>query len=514
MAGGEQETGIVYLIGAGPGDARLLTIKGFQKIKEADVVVYDRLVNPKIVAEAQPEAERVYVGKKSGYHSRKQEEINDILISRANEGKVVARLKGGDPYIFGRGGEETSALATAGVAFEVVPGVSSAHAVPAYAGIPVTMRGKSSSVAIVTGHQALDKQSAKIDWARIATGPDTLVFLMGLHNIASIASQLIKHGRSPETPVAVISQGTTAKQRTIVGELSDIAAKTRSKKLEPPGVIVVGDVVRFRERFSWFENLPLFGKTILITRPRHQAIHLAQALENLGAETVAIPTIRIIQPTDTGLLDEALNRLPDYDWALFTSVNAVDFFLKRLQEQGKDFRALGGLRIAAIGPATAQRLTETGIVCDLVPKDYRAEGLLEALAQGNAKGLRFLLPRAKVARELLPKKLAELGATVDVVPVYETIADEGVAQNINTLLQTREIDVIAFTSASTVKNFHALADSDAFLSSGAKIACIGPITAAAARKLNLSVSIEATEYTVPGLVNAIVADTGKSQGRG
>lgn len=505
MSSGQLKKGKVYLIGAGPGDAKLLTVKGLEKVREADVIIYDRLVSSKILAEARPEAQRIYVGKKSGRHSRKQAEVNEILLSQATQGKIVARLKGGDPFVFGRGGEETSALVAEGIPFEVIPGVSSAHAVPAYAGIPVTLRGKASSLAIVTGHEADGKKDSGVDWEKMATGPATLVFLMGLRNISFITGQLIKYGRSPETPVAVITEGTLSTQKTIVAQLREIATEVKRAKLEPPAVIVIGDVVTFRDQLAWFEKLPLFGKTILITRPRHQARDLARALEDLGAETLALPTIKIIPPESYEALDKSLGELSTYDWVLFTSVNGVDFFMKRLWEKRRDLRALAGLKVAAIGPATARRLSEVGILSDLIPKEYRAEGLLEALSEMDPSGLKILIPRAKVAREILPQELKKMGAEVDVVPVYSTVPDEDAAHEIKERLGSNTIDIVTFTSSSTVNNFSKIVDAQIISDSKVKVACIGPITASTAEELDFPVHMIATEYTVPGLVSAIIS---------
>ncbi|MCX7918559.1 MAG: uroporphyrinogen-III C-methyltransferase, partial [bacterium] len=362
--------GKVYLVGAGPGDPGLITVKGLECIKTADVIIYDYLANPKLLAYARPETELIYVGKKAGEHTLPQEEINALLIKKAHAGKTVCRLKGGDPTVFGRGGEEAEVLVQAGILFEFVPGVTSAIAVPAYAGIPVTHREYTSDFAVITGHEVPTKGSSSINWAHLATSVGTLIFLMGVGNLPLIVTQLLKHGRPKRTPVAIIRHGTTPKQETIVGTLADIAEKAKQNQFKPPAVIIVGDVVKLRDKLNWFESNPLFGKRILVTRTRSQASEFVRVLESFGAEVIEFPTIEIIPPSNWRPLDKAIRNLANYDWVIFTSVNGVTYFFQRLAEKNLDSRLFRTARIAAIGPATAEALKEKGLIPDIVPMEY------------------------------------------------------------------------------------------------------------------------------------------------
>ncbi|RJQ52010.1 MAG: uroporphyrinogen-III C-methyltransferase [Actinobacteria bacterium] len=497
---------VVYLVGAGPGDPGLITVKALDCIAKADVIVYDRLAAPKLLAGAKPDVELIYVGKASSRHTMRQEDINRVLVEKAKEGKVVTRLKGGDPLIFGRGGEEALELAKEGIRFEFVPGISSGYACAAYAGIPVTHRGLTSSVAFVTGHEDPTKDESDIAWDKLASGVGTIVFYMGVKNLPLIAEQLTKNGRDASTPVAVIHRGCTASQRTVTGTLATIVDEAEKAGIRPPSLIIVGEVVKLREQLAWYEKLPLFGKTVMVTRSRDQASALSARLEELGARVVEAPTIRIVPPESYGPLDDAISRLPEFDWTIFTSANAVDHFFARLREGGRDARALGGLRVAAIGPATAARLEGIGIVPDYVPKEYRAEGVLEGFAEFGVCDQRYLLPRALEAREVLPETLRERGAaSVEVVPAYRTVPDEEASERIRELLAEGRVDLVTFTSSSTVKNFvRALGDPGPALLDGTAAISIGPITSETARELGVEVAAQADEYTIPGLVKAIV----------
>ncbi|MEE9610229.1 MAG: uroporphyrinogen-III C-methyltransferase, partial [Desulfatiglandales bacterium] len=397
--------GKVYLVGAGPGDPGLLTIKAKECIAQADVVIYDYLANQAFLNYADAEAELIYVGKKGGSHTMSQHDINALIVEKASSGLNVVRLKGGDPFIFGRGGEEAEELVESGVSFEVVPGVTSAIAVPAYAGIPLTHRDYTSTVAFITGHEDPTKEKSDIEWDKLSTAVGTLVFLMGVGNLPRIAESLMEHGRPPETPVAVIYRGTVPEQQTIVGTLQDIAERAQREKIKSPAIIVVGDIVNLRKELNWFENRPLFGRRVVVTRAREQASGFLATLSELGAECIEFPTIEIIPPSSWKHLDKAIHSLESYQWLLFTSVNGVKYFFQRLEALGKDVRDLKGIKIGAIGPKTAQAIHEKGIRLDLVPDEYRAEAVVEAFKKLETKAFRVLLPRAAQAREILPQEL-------------------------------------------------------------------------------------------------------------
>lgn len=500
----DKKIGKVYLVGAGPGDPGLLTLRGKELLSKAEVVIYDRLASPRIMEYANPEAEKIYVGKRVGKHVANQHEINDLIVKKAREGKSVVRLKGGDPFIFGRGGEEAQILSRAGIPFEVVPGVTSAIAVPAYAGIPLTHRSYTASVAFITGHRRFDTNEAEVDWEGLAKGVGTLVFLMGMTNLPNITKNLIKFGRRPDTPVAVIRWGTTPLQESIIGTLSDIAIKVKEAKFKPPAVIVVGDVCKVRDEINWFEKQPLLGKKVLVTRTRQQASTLVQLLERKGAGCIECPTIEVRQIDDTTILDSAINQLDSFDWIIFSSTNAVKFFFLRIDQLGKDIRVLGNAKIAVVGTSTAQELKLHHINVDLIPKDFRAEGLLEEFSKIDIKGSKILIPRAVVAREILPHGLKEMGAEVVVAPAYETVPPEVAPQTIE-LLEEENIDIVTFTSSSTVKNFFKTVPENIIkkIISHAKIACIGPVTAKTAQNMGLNVDILPKESTIPSLVEAI-----------
>jgi uroporphyrinogen III methyltransferase/synthase len=499
---------LIYLIGSGPGDPGLFTLKGLRCLQEADAVVYDRLAPESLLKYVKPGAELIYVGKKpEDNQAMKQEEINSLLVDLGRAGKTVVRLKGGDPYVFGRGGEEALALIEAGLPFEVVPGVTSGIAAPAYAGIPVTHRGVSTSVAFVTGHEDPTKGRSDVDWTRIANAADTLVLYMGVGRLREISAGLVSAGRSPGTPVAVIRWGTVPEQRTITATLEDIADKVAEANLRPPAITVVGDVVALREAgLDWYERRPLFGRRVVVTRARAQAGELSVELERLGAEVLEFPTIEVRPPDDFGPLDEAIRDLDSFDWLVFTSVNGVEAFVERLERHGLDLRAVPrDAKVAAIGPATAERVRETGLRVVVVPREFRAEALIEELAGDELAGKRVLIPRARVAREILPDKLREAGAEVVVPPAYESVPSSEGKDELARRLEVGEVDCVTFTASSTVENFvGAFGEGEARrLLSGTRVACIGPITADTARGRGIRVDVEAREYTIPGLVEAV-----------
>ena len=497
--------GKVFLIGAGPGDPGLITVKGLAFLKKADVVVYDYLANEDLLKAAKEGAERIYVGKKGGDHTLSQEEINALIIRKAEEGKTVARIKGGDPFIFGRGGEEAEELAKAGISFEIVPGVTSAIAVPAYAGIPLTHRDFTSTVSFITGHEDPTKKESKIRWDKISTGAGTLVFLMGMGNLPMIAAELIKNGRDPETPVALIRWGTLPEQETTIGKLKNIGEIARTKKIRPPVVILVGEVIELREKLNWFEHLPLFGKKILVTRAREQASDLSERVRDLGGIPIEFPTIEVIPPESWADADHCAAQMAVYDWVIFTSANGVKFFLERIFALGRDIRDLKGPRICAIGPKTAEALDALKVKVDLVPSEYRAESIFEGLKKEDLKGKRLLIPRAKLARDVLPQELRKTGASVDVVEVYQTIRPAGNAEEVKRLLRNKSISAITFTSSSTVSNFADLVGINEVrdLMGGVAIASIGPITAERARTLGIKTTVMPEEFTIPALVEAL-----------
>lgn len=539
--------GIVYLVGAGPGDPGLITVKGLECIRRADVVVHDRLASPELLREARPDAEIIYVGKASSRHAMAQGDINRLLVEMATQGKVVTRLKGGDPYVFGRGGEEAEELVEAGIPFQEVPGVTSAIAAPAYAGIPVTHRDFTSGVAIFTGHEDPTKDESAIAWDKISTGVGTLVFVMGMENLPKIAEKLQAHGRPPGTPVALIRWGTLPRQETLVGTLADIVEKAKSASFTAPVIIIVGEVVTLRKRLRWFDNRPLSGKRVLVTRTREQASQLSALLREQGAEPLECPTIQIEPLEDSSELDRALDNLSQYDWVVFTSVHGVRHVLHRLRALGREPAALASTRLAAIGPSTSRELAGAGLRVEYQPGEYVAEAIVEGM--NGVAGKRILLPRADIAREALTIGLREKGAVVDEVDAYRTVPASAEAGPVRLLLASGEIDAVTFTSSSTVRNFVALlrgeeqgtgsedqgtgngeqgrgneelgtgsrvqgsgtrragAGNEAGLVDvlkGVKVACIGPITSQTARELGLQVDVEAKEYTIPGLVEALV----------
>ncbi|MFQ5788195.1 MAG: uroporphyrinogen-III C-methyltransferase, partial [Thermodesulfobacteriota bacterium] len=448
--------GVVYLIGAGPGDPGLITVKGKKCLERADVVFYDHLVNTELLNYVKKDAEIIYVGKKKGIREYPQFKINKILIKKSKDGKVIARLKGGDPFVFGRGGEEAEELSNSGIKFEIIPGVSSPSGVPAYAGIPITHRNYTSSYAVVTGHKKSKKEDETIPWEALAK-IGSLVFIMGVETLDHNMKKLIEYGKSPETPVAVITWGTLPKQTTLTDTIGNIGRVAKDKKIKPPGIVIVGDVVKLRKKIKWFETKPLFGKKVLITRARKQSNTFVELLQELGAEVMVFPTIEIVPPKNWSELDNAIKGISTYDWLIFTSVNGVHYFFERLRKKNRDLRNLKGIKIAAIGEQTAVAVNKQGLIVDLKPDEYRAEGLIGKFKQIDLTGNRILLPRAKVARNILPKELTRMGSVVNVVTAYETKKPN--SKNIKRVendLKKGLIDVIAFTSSSTVNNFFSI----------------------------------------------------------
>jgi len=487
--------GTVYLVGAGPGDPDLVTVRGKRLIAEADVILYDHLSPVCLLDDARPDAQRIYVGKKRSEHVRTQDEINELLIAEARAGHTVVRLKGGDPFIFGRGGEEAEALVAAGIPFEVIPGVTSAVGVAAYAGIPLTHRRETSEVSFVTGHDV-----DAIDWSRYRTG--TLVIFMGLTTFDEIAERLIAVGRDAATPAAAVRWGTRGDQVTVEGTVSSLGERVRETDLKPPALIVVGEVVGLRKTLNWFERLPLFGQRIVVTRPREQAAALSDRLRALGAEVIALPTIEIRPPDDWGPLDEAIAELDTYDWLIFTSANGVRHFVDRLDTSERDLRSIRA-KICAVGPATAESLALLHIKVDRMPEEYVAESLLAAFSGEDLRGKRILLPRARVARDVIPVELEKRDAKVNVVPAYQTVVPEDVAARVERLFEgSRKPDWVTFTSSSTVRNFVSVCPVKRL--DGVRVASIGPITSATARELAVRVDVEAPKYTVDGVVDAIL----------
>ena len=486
--------GKVYLIGAGPGDPDLITWKGRRILERADAVLFDHLASDALVELAPPDAERIYVGKKKSLHAFTQDEICGMMIERARAGLTVVRLKGGDPYIFGRGGEEAETLADAGVEFEVVPGVTTPLGIAAYAGVPLTHREHTSVVTFVTGH-AVDA----IDWDKVGLA-ETLVIFMGLTTFGAIAQALIARGRSVDTPAMAVRWGTRPDQETLTGTLATLPAQIEKHGLKPPATIIVGEVVRLREKLDWFERLPLFGKRIVVTRAKGQAEALSGRLRALGADVVELPTIEIRPAADSGPLDRAISELACYDWLIFTSANGVRFFLDRLDRSATDLRALRA-KICAIGPATRAAVEALHLKVDLMGKEYVAESLVEAFAAHDLAGKRVLLPRAAVARDLVPAELTRRGAVVDVVEAYRTVTPEDAVERTVSVFANKP-DCITFTSSSTVQNFVAIAGAAAL--DGVKVATIGPVTSQTARSLGITVAVEAQPFTMEGLVTAIL----------
>jgi uroporphyrinogen III methyltransferase/synthase len=503
-------TGMVYLIGGGPGDPELITQKAIRCLGRADLVLYDALAHPDLLKHCRADAERVFVGKRAGRPHERQTSINQRLIEAARAGRIVARLKGGDPYLFGRGSEEAEALAAAAIPFEVVPGVASPSAATAYSGMSLTHRDLSSSVAYITATESSIKDTSAHDWAKLATATQTLVIFMGMRKLAGLMQLLIQHGRPASCPAAVIQSASTPQQRTVSGCVGDIAEKAAAAGIGMPALTVVGEVVTLRDKLRWYDNKPLFGKRVLVTRAAEQAESLAQALRERGAAAIELAMIRIEPAADPAPLRAAVSGLAAYDWVIFTSQNGVRAFFAELHAQGGDSRRFGGRRIAAIGPSTADALQPFGLHCDLVPASFRGEALAESLLQqhgGDLHGVRFLLPRAAVARDVLPETLRAAGAHVDVVEAYRTFgASPETRQRLAELLAGRQLDVITFTASSTVEHTLAALGGGAQAIDqlrGLTLASIGPITTQTAEASGLTVDFTASEYTIPGLVAAL-----------
>ncbi len=490
----------VYLVGAGPGDPDLITWKGRKLLALADAVLYDHLANESLLDLARKDCERIYVGKKKAVHAFPQEEICRMMIERARRGLTVVRLKGGDPFIFGRGGEELEALSDAGVEFEVVPGVTSPLGIAAYSGVPLTHRDHTKLVTFVTGHDA-----AAIDWSKTGQS-ETLVIFMGIGAIHEIARQIMAHGRSGSTPAIAVRWGTRPNQETVAGTLATIADRIEAAHLKPPATVIIGEVVALHERLNWYEKLPLFGRRIVVTRASEQAADLSDRLRSLGADAIELPVISIQPPEDPGPLDGAIAKLSTYDWLIFTSVNGVRFFLDRLDKSPHDLRSLRA-KICTIGPATRRAVENLHLKVDLMPEEYVAESLINAFAGERLAGKRVLLPRAAVARDLIPAELSKSGAHIDVVEAYRNVVpDDAQARSREIFDDGKKPDWITFTSSSTVKNLVSIAGAATL--QDMRIASIGPVTSETARALGLTIHAEATQFTIDGLVQAIL-DAGK-----
>jgi len=497
----ESGNGKVYLVGAGPGDLGLVTLRAKERIEQADVIVYDHLANPEMLGWAREDAEIIYAGKEAGKHALKQDEINALLIEKAHEGKQVVRLKGGDPFVFGRGAEEAKAVVDAGIAFEVVPGITSAIAGPAYAGIPVTNRAQNSHVTFFTGHEDPAKTQSSIDYAALAKLGGTQVMLMGVERIEAIAQRMMEEGARKDLPVALVRWATTGRQETLVGTLENIAQRVVDLGFEAPAVAVFGDVVALRENLSWYEKRPLSSKRIVVTRTRKQASELSNRLRALGAEIVELPTIRIEPPTDLREFAELVQDAHVYDWIVFTSPNGVEAFFEMFFKLYDDAREIGGVRIAAIGPATAQRVKDYHLHVDLQPEEFVAEAIVREFAkQGGVENLRILIARAEKARDVLPKELSGLGAIVDEGFAYRTVPETRDATGARRRLLEEGADLITFTSSSAVENFVALGLP---WPKGMQVASIGPVTSKTAREQGLKVDVQARRYDIEGLVEAI-----------
>ncbi|MGC8741674.1 MAG: uroporphyrinogen-III C-methyltransferase [Candidatus Sumerlaeaceae bacterium] len=500
----EQSTGKVYLVGAGPGDVGLISKRAMRCLAEAQVVVYDHLANPALLTSCAEQAELIYVGKMAGDHTLSQREIEELLIARAREGKVVVRLKGGDPFVFGRGGEEALALAEAGIAFEVIPGITSAIAVPAYAGIPVTHRGIAASFHVFTAHEAPEKNHNDLDWKTIAQLEGTLIFLMGVRTLHQLVTQLVRHGKSPQTPAAVIRWGTMPEQEVVTGTLGDIVQRANEAHLEPPAITIIGEVVRLRPQLRWIEHKPLFGYRIALTRPKDQSEELAELLQREGADVLLTPTIAIKPRAFSNEIRDELLKLHSYDWIVFTSANGVKFFFNHLRQLKLDARALSEAQVAAIGEKTAETLEAHGVRPDAVPGRFVQEALAESLKVHQNDHV--LVPRAAVARDALERILTEKGAHVRILPLYDTVPDERGISQLRDALREKRVHIVTFTSASTVESLAASIEPEelAALFPGVLIASIGPLTSAALCKLGLQPAVEAKIHTAAHLARSIM----------
>ncbi|HOC17812.1 MAG TPA: uroporphyrinogen-III C-methyltransferase [Vicinamibacterales bacterium] len=504
-----EKTPTVSIIGAGPGDPALISLRGLRALAQADVVIFDHLVHKRLLRHARPGAERIDVGP-AAPQPLAQEAICYLLAEKAREGKVVARLKWGDPFVFDRGGEEAIFLHEQGVPFEVIPGIPAAVGVPAYAGIPLTYPGAGDAVVFVRGFESEDGRRPDVDWASLGKIDGTLVCYCGPRQLPAILDVMLSHGWDPACPAALVVNGTTPSQETVSATLGELARQAREPRFREPAMLIVGRVIGLREHLRWFDARPLFGKRVVVTRPREQAVELVELLEGLGASVIEAPAVRIVAPDDFQPLDEAIASVGQYDWIVFTSVNGVDYFLQRLQAGPYDARALAGVKLCAVGPGTAERLAKYWLKVDLMPGEYRAEAVVEALrGEGEIAGRKFLLPRTDIAREVLGDELRRLGAEVTEVTAYRSVAVEPEREHepdIFRMLLDRKVDVVTFTSASTVRNFCRLYGTDAVadLLRSVAIASIGPVTAEAALQCDIHTSIMPSEYTIPALVRAIV----------
>jgi uroporphyrinogen III methyltransferase/synthase len=504
--------GKIYLVGAGPGGLGLVTLRAKECVERADVIVYDHLANPEMLAWARDEAEIIYAGKRAGEHALSQDEINSLLVEKARAGKQVVRLKGGDPFVFGRGAEEAKAIVDAGIEFEIVPGITSAIAGPAYAGIPVTHRGKNSHVTFFAGHEDPTKMESAIDYAALAKLGGTQVMLMGVERMRAITQEMLAKGVRPDLPVALVRWATTGRQETLVGTLENIAQRVTDLGFDAPAVAVFGDVVSLRKDLNWYESLPLSGKRIVITRTRKQAGALSSQLRALGADVFELPTIRIEPPSDLRQFAELVQDAHGYDWIIFTSPNGVEAFFEIFYKLYDDAREIGGAKIAAIGPATAQRVRDFHLHVDLQPEEFVAEAVVrEFEKEGGVENLRILLARAEKARDVLPKELSRLGAIVDEGFAYRTEAETRDTTGARRRLLEEGADLITFTSSSTVENFLALGLP---WPKGMQVASIGPVTSKTARDRGLKIAIEARRHDIEGLVEAIRTFFEKGNGNG
>lgn len=502
-------SGRVYLVGAGPGDPGLLTLRGAELLGRADVIIHDRLASQRLLRHARAGAERIDVGKQPARAGITQDEINRLMVERARSGQVVVRLKGGDPLIFGRGGEEAMALSAAGVEFEIVPGVTAVSAAAAGAGVPVTQRGVASCLGLVTGHEAGQAGEGGLDWSALAAWPGTLAFYMAAGNLEAICRRLVEAGADGTTPAAVVQWAGTAQQRVVAGALGDIAAKVREAELGPPVVVLVGKVVSLREQIAWFEKRALFGVRIAVTRPARQAEELSGRLEELGAAVIECPTIAILPPADAGPLRQAVARVGEFDWIVFASANAVEAFFAALGEAGGDARALAGCRLCCIGPVTARRLGEFGLRADLEPGEATGAAAVEAMAgAADLRGAAVLYPRSDIAPDDVPAALAARGARVTSVEAYRTAVDAGGAERLGRLVANGQVDWISLASASAVAGMLAAVDAGRLRGGRVRLASIGTATSAALRRAGLEPSAEAGEHTAAGLAAAIAAACG------
>lgn len=491
----------VFLVGAGPGDPGLITVRGLDLVRRADVLVYDQLGTAAFVAQARPDCELYDVGKFAGLHKVTQDNINALLVEKAGENKLVVRLKGGDPFVFGRGGEEMLYLIEHGHAVEIVPGVTSAISAPCYAGIPITQRGFTASLAIVTGHEA-EKEGSDINWKALA-GMGTVVFLMGVKNLPEICKNLVAAGRDINTPVAMVQNGTLPIQKTVTGTLGTIAEIATAAGIQPPAVTVVGEVVALRNQLAWFEKRPLFGRRIAVTRSRLQASELVASLQSLGAQVLECPTIKIIQHQCSDAFISFINRSERFEYLIFTSVNGVTGFIEALKQQNLDMRFLGGKKIVCIGPATAAAFTDRGITPDFVPETYVAEAILPWFETLPTCGIALL--RAEKARDILPESLQQLGHRVEIVPIYHTEYEKPDRNEMVAALKEQCVDLVTFSSSSTAEGLASLLEGSGIDHASIPAAVIGPVTAATCRKLGFNIKVEATEFTIPGLIDSMTS---------